>query len=100
MIKLTEVTLNGRDDIITESAVYIPENAVVKPWKIRYSLVTVPNAGAYVVKEAPSEVVRKIMEYKLAKWRYPSSVLHDSQEGLNKNVDELIRLAGLEADHA
>jgi hypothetical protein len=105
MIKLTEVLLNGRGDIASETPVFIPVDVVFRTYKV-YTDVTIPGAGHALVKESPEEIAIMILDYKLAMERYKASsiaaYMHHSQDGNNPYIPPLDQerifgeLAGLE----
>ncbi|MEK0313725.1 hypothetical protein [Cohnella sp. 56] len=93
MIKLTEVLLDGQRNVKMQNPVYVPTEVVVKPWH-EFTSVIVPNGGQYIVTESPEEVVRKIVDYKLAMVRYESTHPWLISDGLATLCD----LAGIGAD--
>lgn len=105
MIKLTEVLLNGRGDIASETPVFIPVDVVFRTYKV-YTDVTIPGAGHALVKESPEEIANMILDYKLAMERYKASsiapYLYRTQEDENPYTPPLDqefifgRLAGVE----
>jgi uncharacterized protein YlzI (FlbEa/FlbD family) len=96
MIKLTEVS--GKFTM----SISIPTDVVIRDNGNGTATVKVQNMPGYItVQESSEEVVRKIMEYKLAMSAFDSahaaSLLPHERKGLYEYAEEeLNRLAGLE----
>ena len=96
MIKLTFTDSKYTGDI------WIPENVVVLE-KFGNAYIRFPDGEIITVSESPEEVVRKIMDYKLAMVRYEAASKgfaasgHTDMTAMNDYAEnDLNKLAGLE----